>query len=291
MPRGVPKAGFRVRGPNKSTLAKLQQQALAPVTAVDNLPEETTEEIKKKLDTRFRVLEAMTKAAIEGEVRSLIVSGPPGLGKSYTIEQALSKLDENTYTIVKGYVRPTGLYKMLYKHRHPNNILVFDDADSVFNDDIGLNLLKTVTDTTEERHVSWLSEAEFTDDDGEVIPNSFMFEGSIIFISNLDFDAQIERGHKSAPHMAAMISRSYYIDLMMKTKKDYIVRIEQVVNESKMLSYLTQQQQHEVMMFIIDNQKRLRELSLRVAIKLGQLIKSKPSSWRDVAEITLMRPK
>lgn len=287
MPRGVPSKGYRVRGPNKKTLLKIQETATSSVPVFET--EETVDQIKKKLNTRFEVLKSMTNSAIEGEVRSLIVSGPPGLGKSFTVEKALEELDEGTYTIVKGYVKPTGLYKLLWKHRHPNNILVFDDADSVFADDIGLNMLKSVTDTTESRHVSWLSETTFEDEDGEAIPSSFVFEGSIIFISNLDFDAQIEKGSKSAPHMQAMISRSYYIDLMMKTRKDYLVRIEQVVESSNMLGYLSYSQRKECLDFIRDNQTKLRELSLRVAIKLGQLIKTK-TNWRDIATVTLMRP-
>jgi hypothetical protein len=41
----------------------------------------------------------------------------------------------------------------------------------------------------------------------------------------------IERGHKLAPHFTAMVSRSHYIDLAMKTNRDYLVRIRQVVNQ------------------------------------------------------------
>lgn len=286
MPKGVPKKGYRLRGPNKATIMKNEELSQIALSVI---PEEPTEVIQKKLKTRFSVLKQMTNSVISGEVRSLIVSGPPGLGKSYTVEQALTKLDQKTYTIVKGYVKATGLFKLLWKHRSENHVIVFDDADSIFTDEVALNLLKTVTDTTETRVVSWLTEAEFNDDDGETLPSTFVFEGSIIFISNLDFDRQIEVGSKVAPHMAAMISRSYYIDLMMKTRKDYIVRIEQVINEGKMLSDLSMKHKNLILEYINKNKNNLRELSLRVAIKLGKIIKSH-DNWEDLANITLLKP-
>ena len=46
---------------------------------------ETDIEIWNKLDKRFRVLETLTNHCIKGSARSLIVHGPAGLGKSYTV--------------------------------------------------------------------------------------------------------------------------------------------------------------------------------------------------------------
>ena len=195
---------------------------------------ETDKQIEEKLEERFTILEVLTHSAMNGESRSLIVSGPPGLGKSYTVEQALALYDPNAlrHTIAKGYVKPTGLLRLLYKHRAPGQVIVFDDADTIFFDDTSLNLLKTVCDTTEKRVVSYLAETNMVDEDSaEKIPRSFEFEGTIIFITNYDFDAMIQRGHKLAPHFTALISRSHYIDLAMKSERDYLIRIKQVVKK------------------------------------------------------------
>ena len=56
---------------------------------------ETDAQIDKKLKDRFNILEAMTNAAIDGDVKSLIISGPAGLGKSHTVEEALDLILSN----------------------------------------------------------------------------------------------------------------------------------------------------------------------------------------------------
>lgn len=253
-------------------------------------PNETDEQIDRKLAERFQILSQLTDACIKGHARSLIVSGPAGLGKSYTVEQKLEQWDTAgaKFTIVKGYVRSTGLIKTLYRFREKGNVIVFDDADTIFFDDVSLNLLKTVCDTTDKRRVSWLSEGSLVDEESaERIPKSFEFEGTIIFISNHDFDAMIERGHKLAPHLQAMISRSHYIDLAMKSKRDYLVRIRQVVDQG-LLSMLTDEEKCDVLTYIDANSDKLRELSLRMVLKIGGIRKTS-QNWERVANITCCR--
>lgn len=251
---------------------------------------ETDDEIDARIAERFDILDVLAEACTLGNARALIVSGPAGLGKSYTIEKRLAEWDPNevNHTIVKGYVRATGLVKLLYQYRNEGQVIVFDDADSIFFDDVSLNLLKAVCDTTERRRVSWLSEGKLIDEEtAELIPRSFDFNGTIIFISNYDFDAMIDKGHKLAPHLAALVSRSHYIDLAMKTRRDYLVRIRQVIRQG-LLSDLSFAQRSEVITFIESNSDSLRELSLRMAIKLGALAKQ-GGDWKKVARITCCR--
>ena len=255
--------------------------------------EETEEQIEARLNERFSILEALVDASIDGTARALFVSGPPGLGKSFTVEKKLENWDpdEMQHTKVKGYVRATGLFRMLYKNRHPGNTLVFDDADTIFFDETSLNLLKAVCDSNDRRVVSYLSEAVFIDsDEATPIPNKFEFEGTIIFITNLDFDAMILKGHKLAPHLQALISRAHYVDLSMRTTNDYIVRIKQVVRGGMLRDQgLTEEMEDDVMQFIDDHLESLRELSLRMAMKIGALRKQNRPNWKAVASITCCR--
>lgn len=251
---------------------------------------ESEEQIESRIAERFDILETLTQACISGDSRALVVSGPPGLGKSYTVEQQLAAWDPNgvNYTIVKGYVRATGLLKTLYSYRQAGQVVVFDDADAIFFDDTSLNILKCVCDTTERRRVSWLSEARFFDEEsGELVPRSFEFEGTIIFISNYDFDAMIDRGHKLAPHLQAIVSRSHYIDLSMKSRRDYLIRIRQVIMAG-LLDHLSLDEKVDVMTFIEAYCENLRELSLRMALKIGALRKS-TTNWEKVAKVTCCR--
>jgi len=253
-------------------------------------PNETDDQIDRKLAERFQILSQLTDACIKGHARSLIVSGPAGLGKSFTVEQKLEQWDADSinHTIVKGYVRSTGLIKTLYRYREKGNVIVFDDADTIFFDDVSLNLLKTVCDTTDKRRVSWLSEGTLIDEESaERIPKSFEFKGTIIFISNHDFDAMIEKGHKLAPHLQAMISRSHYIDLAMKSKRDYLIRIRQVVSQG-LLDMLSNEEKSDVLTYIENNSDKLRELSLRMVLKIGG-IRQTSTNWERVANITCCR--
>jgi len=282
MPRGVyDRSAARAAHTEKFTAIKVNY---------DNRPQETDEQIDARISERFEILDVLTEACTVGNARALIVSGPAGLGKSFTVEKRLNEWDPNeiNHTIVKGYVRATGLVKLLYQYREEGQVIVFDDADSIFYDDISLNLLKAVCDTTERRRVSWLSEGKLIDDESaDLIPRSFNFNGTIIFITNMDFDALIDRGHKLAPHLQALVSRSHYIDLSMKTRRDYLVRIKQVIKQG-LLNHLNGVERHEVIEFINSNHERLRELSLRVALKIGALRKQ-GANWQKMAKITCCR--
>lgn len=267
-----------------------RSKKMARLPLIEDIDHETDAAIEARLDERFQVLEDLSVAVTIGEVRGMIVSGPPGLGKSFTIEKVLAEYDptESVYTIVKGYVRATAIIRLLYQYRHPGNVIVFDDADSVFFDDVSLNLLKAACDTTDRRLVSYMTENPMEDEDGGVIPKSFVFEGCVIFITNLDFDREIDRGAKLAPHFSALISRSLYIDCGMKSRRDYMVRIRQVINQG-MLADLTAAQRNDVIGFIEDNADSLRELSLRTAIKLAGIRKSNGERFEKIARVTLCR--
>jgi hypothetical protein len=279
MPRGVPANGVRM------TKKRIAAMNLIKTVTVEV---ESDADIDKRLRTRFEVMDSLTNAALNGDARSVIISGPAGLGKSFNVERELKKWDPKgeNHTFVKGFIRPTGLYKMLYEHREPGKVIVFDDADSVFFDDVSLNLLKCVCDTTDIREVSWLSETKMETESGDPMPRYFQFEGTIIFITNLDMDDMITRGHKLAPHLAALISRSHYIDLSMKTHRDYMIRIFQVIRDGMLKDHgLTSNEETEVVAYIKDKQDVLRELSLRMAVKIANLVKT-GEDWRKLCDVT-----
>lgn len=253
--------------------------------------QESDDAIAARIGERFEILEIMTEACIVGNAKALIVSGPPGLGKSYTVERVLSQWDPNEtmHTIVKGYVRATGLVKLLYRHREPGQVLVFDDADYVFMDEISLDIIKSVCDTNERRRVSWLSEGTLIDEETAArIPKTFDFEGTIIFITNKDFDAMIAQGNKLSPHLEALVSRSHYIDLALKSRRDYIIRLHQLINQG-LLNFLSTEERIDVINFIDNYKNKLREVSARIALKIGKRRQHNPSNWLKIAKITCCR--
>jgi hypothetical protein len=298
MPRGVPNKGYRVTtqrvksGWVPGQLPSVGQAFSLPPsqTAVPQQVTyyETDEEIDSRIAERFDILGALVDSCIDGDCLSLIVSGPAGLGKSFTIKDKLEHLNESRYEMVKGYVRPTGLYQTLYHNRHKGQIVIFDDTDSIFKDEVALNLLKAVCDSDgNDRTVSYLAQTNLgAGDDGEALPHSFKFEGTIIFITNHDFDGIIAKGGMLAPHLQALMSRSHYIDLAMHNEREYIIRIKQVVRAGMLRDRgFSPSLESDVLNFIVANQNKLRELSLRVVLKIATLAK-RGGNWEHVARIT-----
>lgn len=288
MPRGVPKNGFRMtkRRRNQGVVVKPVLTLTKSVESVD--------QIEEKLNDRFNALEVLSEATGKGVNRSLIVSGPAGLGKSFTVEQKMKKLENAGHVVsyIKGYVRPLSLYRLLYNARFQHCVLVFDDSDSIFADDVSMNLLKAACDSTETRKLHWLSRSidKIEDEDGEPIPANFEFEGSVIFITNYDFDDLIARGSRLAPHFEALVSRSHYLDLAMKTKMDYVVRIKQVVKAGMLRDKNISDYDAGILVdFVESNMDNLRELSLRMVIKLATLMKMDYVNWQKLAKQTCFR--
>jgi len=256
---------------------------------------ETDQEILERLGERFEILTEMTKAVKSGDVRAMIVSGPPGVGKSFGVEEVLSKdglfdvLGERKpkYEIVKGAMSALGLYAKLYEFSDAKHVLVFDDCDSVLLDDLSLNILKGALDSSKKRTIAWNTDSRLLRSEG--IPDKFEFKGAAIFITNIKFEHV--KSKKLRDHLDALESRCHYIDLQMDTNREKILRIKQVVNDKGMLdSYEFEDSvKAEVVEFIEANQTQLRELSLRMVLKVADLRKSFPKTWKAMAKTTCMR--
>ena len=276
--------------PNGYRVLSLEQETPAQ-------SKETDAEIIERLRERFEILDDMTRAVKKGAVRAMIVSGAPGVGKSFGVEKVLGKHglmadianDEKLkkYEIVKGAMSAIGLYSKLYEFSAEKNILVFDDCDSVLLDDLSLNILKAALDTSKKRTISWNTDSRLLRSEG--VPNSFEFKGGAIFIPNINF-ANI-KSKKLQDHLAALESRCHYIDLTIHTEREKMLRIRQIVGDGMLTEYdFSEEQTTSIIEFIDQNKKRLRELSLRTVLKTADLMRSFPGNkWQRVAQISLMK--
>ena len=256
--------------------------------------EETDEETIERMRERFEMLEEMTKATKKGDVKAMIVSGPPGVGKSHGVEKVLGKHDliatlgerQPKYEVVKGAMSAIGLYCKLYKMADKDNVIVFDDCDSIFADELSLNILKAALDSKKTRRIHWNTDSFKLRNEG--VPDSFEFKGSAIFITNIKFDNV--KSKKMRDHLEALESRCHYIDLTIDTDREKMLRIQQITNDGMLDEYaLGDDVVAEIVDYIDINKKKLRELSLRTVLKVADLAKAFPTKWEAMAENTVMR--
>jgi hypothetical protein len=192
---------------------------------------------------------------------ALIVSGSTGgSGKSYSVFNALSKLlgspdgaDAKWRYFKGGKTSPLGLYTTLFINR--NEVIVFDDSDSIFQSDDTVNMLKSSLDTSEPRKVSWnsgatqnvlkLTDAEkrelynkiddaYMDDPSTVgskdlkLPSEFNFKGSVIIITNIPKDKLNQ----------PILSRSYVVDVTLR-QEDLMLRIKTILKAKNVVDEAT----------------------------------------------------
>ena len=240
------------------------------------------------------MLEDMTRATKRGDVRAMIVSGPPGVGKSHGVEKVLGNHEliaqlgnkAPKYEVVKGAMSAIGLYCKLYKHADKDNVLVFDDCDSVFSDELSLNILKAALDSKKNRKICWNTDSFKLRNEG--VPDSFDFKGSAIFITNIKFDNV--KSKKMRDHLEALESRCHYIDLTIDTDREKMLRIKQITKDGMLNDYdLGEPVVDEIVDFMESNKAKLRELSLRTVLKVADLAKAFPTKWEAMAENTVMK--
>jgi len=182
-----------------------------------------------------------------------------------------------------------GLYTQLYKYSDTKNVLIFDDCDSVFTDDLSLNILKAALDSGKTRRICWNSDSRLLREEG--IPNTFNFNGSAIFITNLKFGNL--KSKKLQDHLEALQSRCHFLDLTIDGDRDKMLRIKQVHRDAEgglFKDYdFTEEQSQTVIGFMWDNHTKLREVSLRMCLKIADLVKISPNNWQNLAKTTCMK--
>ena len=273
MPRGVPKSGVRM---TKKRIAEFDAVAAAAMM-----------ESRFTINERFGFVTDMVTMLANGAQASVVVTGPGGLGKSYTVSKALdangfkdiSTLEaleigarintSKSYRVIKGYSTPKGLYRLLYENK--DGVLVFDDCDSVLKDPVSLNLLKGALDSYSRRIISW--RADIRDED---LPTSFEFKGRVVFISNLG-SSQIDQ---------AIITRSMAVDLSMTTQQK-IERMRHIMESGEFMPEAVKQHKVDAITLVDELQDRVKELSLRTLIQVTKIRANAGNNWRNLAEYTI----
>jgi hypothetical protein len=244
---------------------------------------------KFSINERFEFVEGLVQMIATGLTPSAVITGEGGLGKTYTVNKTLvaSGLKDlsdsgalevasvvnrtNSFTSVKGYSTPKGLYRTLYENR--NSVVVFDDCDSILKDPVALNLLKSALDSYGKRIISWMAEGFGKEDD---LPRSFEFKGRVIFISNLSQD-KIDQ---------AIRSRSMMVDLSM-TEDQKIERMEVISQSDEFLPEFSAEYKKDALDLIRSLKDDAKEISLRTLISVTKIRASGNKNWKGMATYVL----
>jgi len=143
--------------------------------------------------TTFAELEPYVLAFRAGHLNLLMIFGPPGVGKSRSVRQALG----NQVCWIGGQATPFGIYLQAYEHR--NQPIVLDDVDGLYADRLGIRHLKALGQTERTKTVSWQTAAPTL---GQCsIPRQFTTTSRVVLIGNdwktlnHDVAALEDRGH------------------------------------------------------------------------------------------------
>lgn len=249
------------------------------------------EELDRRIAQRFAIMDMFAVSMVAGGINALIISGAAGVGKTYKFENTLRDAEESgeieTLNHIKGKCTKLALYETLYNNRGADQVTMIDDCDSIFQDEDCMNILKAALDTSEERMVSYNSTAKYLEE--KDIPQRFLFEGRIVFITNLDFYAMSVRGNAMSAHCSALMSRSHYLSLAVYSNTEIMVRVQQVVRNTNMLENLnlTKQQGEDILQYMWDNIDNLMEVSIRSMIKISEYIKM--GDWREIANVMCLK--
>ena len=258
--------------------------------------EKSDEEILSEITETFDILKEMTSAVGGGVVKGLVVSGAAGIGKSHTVEETLKaelhmlgamRGVKNMWESIHGAMSAPKLYEKLYEFRDSSNVLVFDDCDGILYDEDALNILKAALDSRAKRTIHWNTNSIMLE--RRDIPNSFEYQGGIIFITNIDF-TQV-RSPRISNHLQAIVSRCHYMSLGIDSVRQKMIHIKNVAETTDMLSNhdFDEVGKKEVMDYVMENSHRLREISLRSCIKVADLRKAVPSRWRKFADKNVLK--
>lgn len=228
---------------------------------------------------RFSFVEALTEMVAKGKAPSAIVTGEGGIGKTFTITKVLRDNGflpsddpasvhlpaSKVYVIVKGYSTPYALYRTLFENQ--DRVVLFDDCDSVLSDATAINLLKAALDSYSKRTVSWQSEVKGSD-----LPNSFTFNGGVIFISNYSLSSLNQ----------AVRSRALCVDLSMNANQK-LERMSHLVQDAAFLPELSIKVKTDALAVIRDNIAKVKSLNLRTLIQVAKIRATDRKDWTKLA--------
>lgn len=269
-----------------------EQSEVQTQMKVEPLVELTDEELDVIIYKRFEIMSLLSDSLINGHTRSLIISGAPGISKTYTLESKLNTaLEDSTidsFVHLKGRITPLQLFVKLFENKDEGQVLLIDDVN-LWGEENSVEILKAALDTGSKREITWASTLKWLEENE--IPQTFEFNGSVCFITNIDFDREISKNNSQSVHLKALISRANYLDLKVHSNREILIRIKQIVRDSEILSKNGLSPEQGVLMidWLEKNVDKLREVSLRTVLKIATYMNTSMEEWETISAVMLLK--
>lgn len=233
-----------------------------------------------------RHTERFVNQIVDGTIRDGVLQGPPGLGKSYQVGQALKRKNlksNQDYVIVKGHMAPTDLYLTMNAFRRKGQIVVLDDCDDLLIKDVALEVLKAACDT-DTRYVCWSSRQ--TPCVNGVPIKDFTFNGTMIICTNMSLRTGTNGRRDTAAN--AFLSRLGFWDMKLGGRERGYAQIFNMIVYEDYLNRnpettLTDPQKKELLVFLLSNLDDIRYLDLRMPQMVARMMVAHPAQWQHTA--------
>jgi hypothetical protein len=240
-------------------------------------------------------------------IKGLLISGDAGFGKTHFTKMGLGSTNPEMIDYVKGSsISAAALYVKLYMNRFEGQVLVLDDVDIINKTPADfltiLDLIKGATEPTKEERVLEWNRAQrnqlMREND---VPESFEFNGSIIWITN----ERISRiAEKAGSHWNAIDSRFYKVEAWLNDQEKLLYTLH-LVEEIDMLGKECYAKEggydrdtiEKTIQYLRDNYKYMYDfnnnstLSPRSAVKLADTITNFTDDWEMMSNMQFIKLK
>lgn len=288
--RRIRKPALIARAAKLTGLPVEQISGKAPSIKLPAIKTETDEDIIEGVALRFDVMHKLVTGCARGLLRGVIISGLGGVGKSYSAQWVLDEERKNNNVqseTIKGKISAIELFQLLYRNRE-GRVCLLDDCDPMLAEDDAVTLLKSALDTMKPRTVSWLTNSNLIKD----VPNPYHFNGSVVFLTNLNFDQLTGSGQsRNSAHLQSLMTRCAYLDLGLHDPRMLMVWIKHIVTKNHILvgEGLDVQEEADVLAWMAEHRDRLRKLSIRTAIHIAGYVRIEREGWRNMARVMEFR--
>jgi len=254
------------------------------------------------VDDRMVLMSDYTKAVIRGHINMLVITGDPGIGKTYTVENLLKtehKGKENEdWVIIKASATPKGVYNTIVQMAARADhalakaedskqkgalteaptlpVIVFDDVPlwDGPNKKVFTDFMKALADTSDKRTVSWLNNQTSLDAkeqaDGKM-PASVEYRGGIIVISN-EPESKIHKAVRDRAVCLPIEVNDKEMVQLMKTRLPHLQKEVPMELKRQVLEWIQTEYEGE-------------EMSMRTLVKAIKIAHSSPTRWKHMVAL------